>query len=54
MLHDFNAERPYYAAVGIAWRQVGRAATLRVYRLRENVNRSALAASIARHLQDPR
>jgi hypothetical protein len=54
MLHDVNAQRPYYAAVGIAWRQVERAGTLRVYRLRDRIDQAALAAAIAAHAQDPR
>lgn len=54
MLHDFNAKRPHYAAIGIAWRQVDRAGTLRVFRLRGRVDPAALAAAIASHAQDPR
>jgi hypothetical protein len=54
MLHDFDARRPSYETMRLAWEEVAAAHTLRVFRLRAGVDQAALAAAAERHARDPR
>ena len=54
LVHDVNAARPHCAPIGIAWRQVAHAGTLRLHRLRWRIDAAAMAAALAAHAHDPR
>lgn len=54
MLHDFDERRPHYEPMRLAWEEVAEAATLRVFRLRRGIERTALDALAAEHAFDPR
>jgi hypothetical protein len=54
MLHDFHQRRPHYEPMRLAWEEVATAGSLRLFRLRRDIDPAALAARIGEHAFDPR
>jgi hypothetical protein len=54
MLHDFHQRRPHYEPMRLAWEEVAAAGSLRLFRLRRDIDPAALAARIGEHAFDPR
>jgi hypothetical protein len=52
LLHDFHERRPHYAPMRLAWEEAASAGSLRLFRLRRDVDPAALAERIAAQALD--